>query len=256
MTKKIVQLLFALSILFPLMYLILLSLGRNYPYPLLLPQSISLENWEFLQASDSKLFQSFFWSLGIALLVSAATTITAFFASKYISLSPYRNRFLLMAYVPYALAPVILVATLQYYFIWHGLSATVYGVLLAQFFITFPFGVIIFNNFWGAKLHAMEAVSLNLGGSLWQTLVKVMVPAMKNVMLLCFFQSFLISWFEFGLTRFIGIGKVQTLTVKVFGFVNEANTFYAALAGVLLILPPMVFIWFNKKFIFSTSASV
>jgi putative spermidine/putrescine transport system permease protein len=64
---------------------------------------------------------------------------------------------------------------------------------------------------------------------------------------LCFFQSFLVSWFEYGLTQFIGLGKVKTLTVMVFNFINEANLFYAALACVLLVLPPIVLLYMNKK---------
>lgn len=70
---------------------------------------------------------------------------------------------------------------------------------------------------------------------------------------MCFFQAFLISWFEYGLTTLIGIGKVQTLTVKVFQYIGEANIFHAALASLLLALPPAGLLWVNKQVLFKTS---
>jgi putative spermidine/putrescine transport system permease protein len=79
------------------------------------------------------------------------------------------------------------------------------------------------------------------------------LPLAKSTLLLCFFQCFLISWFEYGLTHFIGAGKVKTLTVSVFSYVNEANPFLAALAGFLLILPSVLLLLANKKLIFKTS---
>ena len=48
----------------------------------------------------------------------------------------------------------------------------------------------------------------------------------------------------------IGTGKVKTLTLSVFKFINEANVFYAAFASVLLVIPPMLLVYLNKKMLF------
>jgi len=53
------------------------------------------------------------------------------------------------------------------------------------------------------------------------------------MLLLCFFQTFLLSWFQYGLTMLVGGGQVKTLPLKVYDFVWEANVFYAALASCL-----------------------
>ena len=254
--KKVLQILFALSIVFPIGFLAVLSLGRNWPYPKVFPKSLSLENWSFLQQSDSELWQTFLLSLLISITVATATTALAFVTSKQLAQSKYRNKLMLLAYIPYVLSPVILAATLQFYFIYASLSGSVAGVLLAQVFIAYPFAVIILNNFWNHKIKSMEELSRTLGSSSWQTFKKVLIPVSKNALLLCFFQTFLISWFEFGLTNLIGVGSVQTLTVKVFNYVNEANIFYAALASCLLIVPPMILIWLNKKYIFATETVI
>jgi putative spermidine/putrescine transport system permease protein len=68
--------------------------------------------------------------------------------------------------------------------------------------------------------------------------------------MLCFFQTFLFSWFEFGLTNMIGVGKVQTLTVRVYGFLQEANPFLAAVSSLLLMIPPFVLLLINRHFVY------
>ena len=101
-----------------------------------------------------------------------------------------------------------------------------------------------------SKIKAIEELSYTLGSSTSQTFRKIIVPLSKNTLLLCFFQIFLISWFEYGLTTIIGTGKVKTLTLSVFKFINEANVFYAAFASVLLVIPPMLLVYLNKKMLF------
>jgi putative spermidine/putrescine transport system permease protein len=79
----------------------------------------------------------------------------------------------------------------------------------------------------------------------------VVLPVALPQLLVCFFQTFLISWFEYGLTTIIGVGKVQTLTLKVYQYIGEANIFYAALSSCIIVFPPAIFLWINKRFVFS-----
>ncbi len=250
MRKKVLQYLFMISIGFPLAFLLLLSLGRRWSFPSVFPQELSFVNWELLHKSDDRLFQTFFLSMAISLVVSLMVTSLAFVVSKEIAYSKNRNTFLLLAYIPYLLSPVIMAVIFQYYFIITNLTGTFLGVVIAQFLIAFPFGVIIYVNFWNKQMQELEALSYTLGGSRWQTFRKVLLPLSKNAIVLCFFQVFLISWFEYGLTNLIGVGKIKTLTVSVFNFINEANIFYAALASCLLVIPPMMLLYINKRFIF------
>ncbi len=254
--KRTFQGLFVSSVLFSIAFLIVLSLGRNWSFPSLLPAIFTWDNWRLLLSTDGTLLTSLFQSLTISLVVALITTMAAFITSKHIANSAYRNKLLLLAYIPYVLSPVIIAATLHFFFIYGRLSGTLVGVMLAQFFIAYPFGVIILSNFWNPRIKAVEQLSYTLGSSAHYTWIKVLLPISRNALLLCFFQTFLVSWFEFGLTNLIGVGSVQTLTIKVFSFVNEANIFNAALASCLLIVPPMILIWINKRYIFNTQTAL
>jgi len=250
MFKKIAPYLFIASVFFPMLFLLMLSLGRKWHYPSVFPEKITLENWYSLFETGSDLLKTGSTSIIISLTVAFLVTTIAFPVSRSIARSRYRSLFMMLTYIPYLLSPVIMAVIFQVYFIISRLTGTVTGVVIAQFLIAFPFAIIIFNNFWNHSIQAMETLSESLGAKKWQTFVKITIPLSKNALALCFFQVFLISWFEYGLTNLIGSGKIKTLTVSVFNFVNEANIFYAAVACCLLILPPLLLLYLNKRFIF------
>jgi len=134
------------------------------------------------------------------------------------------------------------------------MAGTAIGVIVGHFLIAYPFSVIFFSGYWGERIRSMEQLVATLGGNSFQALTRVVIPISKSMLLVCFFQTFLISWFEYGLTTIIGVGKVQTLTVKVYAYISEANMYHAALSSCLLILPPVVLLWINKRYIFKKPA--
>lgn len=248
--SKYTKVILASAILFPFAFLVMLSLGRQWPYPQLFPEHWSLENWSLVLGSSEGLGNSVLLSVLLSLSVASLSTSLSFWTSRYIAYHPRREAWLSMAYFPYVFAPVILAACLQFFFIVAGLYGTFGGVLLAQLLITYPYGIIFFSSFWNERLRSMENLVMTLGGSTRQAYTKVLVPVARGALMTCFFQLFLISWFEYGLTNLIGVGKVPTLTLRVFQYVNEANIFLAALASCLLILPPVFLLWLNRRVLF------
>ncbi len=250
MIKKILQYLFIVSIGFPLLFLVFLSLGQKWVFPHILPDVISIANWSIIFNTETNFLSLFANSVLLSLTVAAFTTAFSFLISKAIAYSNNKTLYLIIAYVPYLLSPVIMAVLFHYFFIITNLTGTLIGVMIAQFLVAFPFGIIIFMSFWDSKIKAIEELSATLGCSSNQTTIRIILPLSKNIMLLCYFQIFLISWFEYGLTTIIGTGKVKTLTLSIFKFINEANVFYAAFASVLLIIPPMFLVYLNKKMLF------
>lgn len=239
----------ALVFLTPIVTLFFISFSREWRFPDILPSRFTFENWIELFASKSNIGVSLIISTGIALAVAVLATLLGFIVSSYVAYHKYRKQLLMLTYFPFALSPVIFALCLKFYFIKMGLIGNLQGIILAQLIIAFPYSVIFFTGFWNQRIKQFQDLVATLGGNSSIAFRKIIMPLAKNMLLVCFFQCFLISWFEFGLTRIIGYGKVETLTIKVFQFVSEANIFYAALSCCLLILPPVVLLWFNKKFI-------
>jgi putative spermidine/putrescine transport system permease protein len=239
---------------FPFLFLPVLSIGSNWSYPHLLSDQVDLSNWLTLLSAHSSLLYGLFLSLVISLSVGSMSTALGFITSRSVAFHRRNSQLLFVAYLPYVLSPVVYSACIYFFFVKAQLTGKMGGVILAQFLIAYPFSVIFFSGYWSNRLKSMEELAATLGANTVQTFFRVLVPVSKSMLLVCFFQTFLISWFEYGLTTIIGVGKIQTLTIKVYQYVNEANPHFAAVASCLLIAPPAILLWFNKQYIFKKPA--
>jgi putative spermidine/putrescine transport system permease protein len=244
--------LWAVAFSMPVLILFMLSLALQWRFPAVLPEAWSIRNWTNLVQNGNGLLQSAALSVFISIIVAVISTSLGFWMSRSIAFHRKKNLLTTFAYFPFVFSPVIFASVINFYFIFWGLSGNIFGVMLAQVFITLPFAVLLFVDYWDIKLKSLEDLVYTLGGNSSQAFLKVIVPVSKNMLLLCFFQTFLTSWFDYGLISVIGVGKIQTLTVKVFQYIGEANPYYAAVSSCLLILPPMILIFINKKYLFNT----
>ena len=248
-TKSFWAKMLGFTLLFPVAFLIIISLATQWIFPTIVPETLTLNRWISL-ISGGNLFSSLLLSLAIALTVATLATFGGFFSSKQLAYHPRRNLWMRLSYFPFVLSPVIYAAVLYFYFIRLDLAGNIVGVILGQLLIAYPYSVILFSGFWSDRIQEIERLTQTLGGNRWQTYRRVLFPIASGLLLVCFFQTFLISWFEYGLTTIIGVGKVQTLTLKVFQFINEANFYNAALASSLLVLPPVILLYFNKRYLY------
>lgn len=237
--------------LLPPLYLLLMAGAKTWVAPNLLPTGFAGERIVDFFTSHNGVRDSLWVSLLISTAVAAATTPLGYLAARLIAYGRNRRRTLTLLYAPYAFSPVILGTTVMFFYIKVGLVGNLLGVILAQSIFAAAYAVIFFIPFWNPYRKALEEQVYTLGGNRLQAFTEALWPISRGMLLICFIQTFLISWSQYGLTLLIGAGKVQTLPIKVFQFANEANPYYAALASCLLILPPMVLIWINKRFIFA-----
>jgi putative spermidine/putrescine transport system permease protein len=241
----------ALVFVTPLVALFFISIASQWRFPLVVPEGWTLRNWFTLFQNTNGLLDGFIRSLVISITVALSATSLGFWISRYVAFHPKKNLLITLTYFPFVFSPVIFASVLNFYFILLNLSGIMAGVLVAQLFITLPFAILLFVDYWDVKLKSLEDLVSTLGGNSSQALLKVIVPVSRNMLLLCFFQVFLISWFDYGLTSVIGVGKVQTLTIKVFQFIGEANPYYAAVSSCVLVIPPLLFLFINKKYLFN-----
>lgn len=224
----------------PLAYLAVLSAAAHWPFPRLLPSAWTLGRWADVLTGRGELAASLWLSVLISLVVAAWATAAGFVTARHIAYSPRRRLLLLLAYVPFAMSPVILGTTLLHLFIRLRLAATVPGVIAAQSMFAYGFAIIFFMGLWNPEKKAYEEMVSTFGGSTTDAFRHALLPLSRTMLALCFFQAFLISWFQYGITLLVGSGKVKTLPLKVFDAVNEANVGLAAVASCLLVVPPLL----------------
>jgi len=249
--KALISVLFALFVL-PFGYLLLLSFAGTWRYPAVLPTEWTWQHWTQL-AGSGNWANSAFLSLLLASLVAFLSTVTGFLTAKVLSAHSKRHWWTILAYLPFAFSPVIYAHCLKFFFHYFALSGAFQGVLIAQLFLCYPFAFLFFIHHFDPAMQAMEDLTYTLGGKPKDAFWKVLIPMSKLAILICFFQTFLISWFEYGLSSVIGLGQVRTLTIAVYQYIGESNQFVAALASCLIALPPLFLLWFNQRFVFRQS---
>lgn len=235
----------------PPLFLLALSNADAWRFPTFIPGQWQPQRWLDVLGGSSRLSGSFGLSVLISITVAGCCTPMGYLIAKAIAFHPRKRLWLFLAYLPFAMSPVILATCLMFLYLKLGLNGTVSGVILAQAMFALGFSIVFFGPFWNRERQALEQLVLTLGGTPWQALRHALLPVSRGMLLICFFQTFLISWFQYGLTLLIGAGKIQTLPIKVYEYVNEANPYYAALASCLLVIPPIVLLWLNKRFVFN-----
>lgn len=238
------------SYVVPALLLWLISLAKGWRFPDLFPP-LTLQHWTAL-TSASMLGEGLLHSLLLSTTVAIAATMLGFLFSRTIAFHPYRDRWLLLSYLPYVLAPVVLAALLYLFFLRFGWTGTLGGVWLGQFYLAFPYAIILFTSHWNERLRDFQQLATTLGASKRQSYFFVIWPLSKQILLVGLFQTFLIAWFEFGLTSYLGMNKIMTLPVLVYQYIQEANPHLAAVAALLLMIPPALVLWVNKRFLFTT----
>ncbi len=247
-SHKCLALIFAMLCLFPLSFLIVQSFARSWNYPSIWPEDLGAGAWRTVFKSGA-LGTSLLLSLGTATSVGVAATAAGFLTSRYIAYHPRRRIFLFLAYVPFVMSPVILGTCLLYLFIKLGIADHFSGLVAGQSIIAYGFAVVFFVRFWNPQLRALQDLVYTLGGGTWTAFRRVLIPLARGPLLVCFCQTFLISWFDYGLALIIGGGKIQTLTVRLFAFITEANMPLAAVSALFLITPPVALFWLNRRFL-------
>ncbi|WP_223650818.1 ABC transporter permease [Hymenobacter psoromatis] len=239
----------ALVLLFALPFglLVLLAVAPAWRFPAALPPTYSLGALRDLLAADSELLAGLGRSLLLASVVAVVATASGFWLARAVSRAARPARWEALSYLPYALPPVLLAVLIQPFIIRLHLSGSVGGVLLGLLLIAVPFATLLLRSFWTPQAREYEQLARTLGCTPQQALGRVLLPLAGPLLRTALFQTFLLSWFDFGLTNLLSVGKVRTLTVQVFTYVGEANAPLAAVASLLLLLPPALLLWANKN---------
>ena len=250
--RRLAALAVVLACAFPFVIVAVFSVAERWAFPAPWPTAWQPERW--LDGLAGSLAGSTALSVGISLAVAAVATTGGYVTGKAVAGSRHGRALLFLAYLPFAMSPVVLGVCLLFLYLKAGLVGTAVGVVLAQCVFAYGFAVVFFQAFWTPELRALGDLVRTLGGTPWQTLRLALLPASRGALVLCFVQTFLLSWFQYGLTLLVGAGRVQTLPVRVFAFVGEANPYVAAMAACLLVAPPLVLVWINRRFVFAPDA--
>jgi len=132
-----------------------------------------------------------------------------------------------------------------------GLIDTWVGLIAAYMVLLLPFVVwAVWNSLSQIPDELIEAALID-GASLFQTLIKVVVPAARPGIVAAAVLAFLLAWGDFFFALVITRSQTTTAPVAVMNFVSYASVNWGsiALASIVLTLPTVPVIMFANKYI-------
>jgi putative spermidine/putrescine transport system permease protein len=216
--------------------LLLLSAGSGWTFPNLLPDRLDLRPWTSLLLDRDGLLTALMTSVVFSISVGMAATIGGLLIGR--TVRRCRSRvWRVLIYLPFVISPVVAATSLYDVLIRVQLAGTAAAVWLSQLVFATSLASVMFVELWSDRTDRMESLVLSLGGGVVSVWKHVVIPEGRGLIALCFLQSALYSWLDYGLVSILGGGHVVTLTSKLFGYIREASVNQAAVSAFVLLLP-------------------
>ncbi len=235
--------------------LCLLSLGSGWTFPNVLPDRMTLAPWKNFLSDRDGILTAMLLSTGLSLFVGCVATLCGLLIGRTIRRTQSTTlRFLV--YLPFVLAPVIAGVCLYDLLVRLQLAGTFMGVILSQLVFAISFASVYFSELWSRRTDRLESLVRNLGGSSWSVWQHVVIPQCSGLIAVCFLQTCIYSWLDYGLVSVIGGGSVQTLTTRMFSYIREASVNQAAQSALVLLTPAIVGLVVTALFYFRRTTEV
>lgn len=214
---------------FPIFATMLYSLTSAWSVSIL-PENITLK-WYANLLSDERFFTSLMHSLYVclsALFLAIVCIFPIVFCVNYyfLKLKAFIN---LLIILPFAIPPIVSsVGLLQIYA--DSIGGTPYILIGSYFCMCIPFIYrAIDNNFQAININELIASNQMLGGSTIGAIFKVILPNLKNGILVALFLSFSFLIGEFLFANILVGTQYETLQVYLYNIKNQSGHYSSAL---------------------------
>lgn len=224
----------------PILTLILRTFGVSWQFPALLPSN------EFGLSSSvinsGRLWQAILTSGTLAVATGGiAAWVGVAIARGMLRAAPrVRRMTTLLMFFPVIAPPVALGVGLQVLLLRLGLGATWGGVLLAHVIPAVGYVVLYLLGALSQDDVTRDEAARTLGASRLQAWWHVTLPALRRRLVEAAILGALVSWGQLALTLLVGGGVVRTMPVEILAIIRSGDDHLAALAALLLTVPPLL----------------
>lgn len=240
--RRLVFPLLIMSALLPMALLLLSSVGTGWFFPELWPATITWEAWRSTLGREGRLLGALGTSLALAIGTGLGAVLLGWPIGRAVATLRHWPRRLgsAAAFLPVAVPPIGLATGLQVTALTLGLGGTLLGVLGSHLVPAVGYTGLYFLGVFSVFDRRIEEEARTLGAGPWTVLRRVTVPTLLPQVREAFLLGFLVSWAQVALTLIIGGGRVRTLPIEVFAYLQSGQDQLAAVGALLLIAPPMV----------------
>ena len=235
----------------PLLNMTLLAFSNTYEYPHVFAQSWGTKWWSYVfqqKSLVSSIAQSFIIAIATTLIsmifcIPAAYSIARF---KF----PGRKGFMLSFLLTNAFPKLGIYTSIAVLFYKYGLMGTYAGVIIIHMINSMMFMVWLPASAFRSVHRQQEEAARDVGAGPVRTFFKVTFPMALPGIAVATLYTFLGSMEEAQGTMLVGLGKIQTMPVAMYGIVLDSSAVQiGAVFAILLIIPSAVMIFAMRRYI-------
>ena len=215
----------------PLAVLILWSFTERWPWPALLPESLSLRTVEELLFGSAKLPQLLRSSITLGLTVAVLGTVIGVLTARATELYDFRGKGLVRfgALLPLLVPGTVFAMGIQITLIRLGLSDTIAGVVLVHLTAALPYCITIMTDVTRAVGTKLEEQAMVLGAGPWRAFFETTLPGLLPGLLSSMSMGFIMSYSQYFTTLMVGGGRVKTIALVLVPYIQSGDRALSAI---------------------------
>lgn len=212
-------------ILIPAFQLLLWSVTERWPWPGLLPESLSLRTVKELFFGSARLPRLLLSSISLGLLVAFLGTLIGILTARATELYSFRGKGLVTfgAFLPLLVPGTVFAMGIQIALIRMGLSDTVTGVVLVHLTAAVPYCITIMTDVTRAVGDQYEQQAMVLGAGPLRAFWETTLPSLLPGILASMSMGFVLSYSQYFTTLMVGGGRVKTIALVLIPYIQSGD---------------------------------
>lgn len=234
---------------FPMVILLIWCFISRWPWPHIFPKEFSLKGFNYIFGASS--FEVILTSIILSIVVTVITIIISIPASKALALYKFKGKrfFKLLVISPLIIPQAAISMGIHIAFMKTGIANTFCGVVLIHIFFCIPYGITIFENIFKIIGESMEIQGKVLGASTMQIFLNITLPLISPGIISSGSIIFIVSFSQYFITFLIGGGKVITLSMIMFPYIQSGDRNLASLYSIIFITINLILIKIMEKLV-------
>ena len=234
---KLVLAMTLLCIFLPMAVVMLWSVTERWPWPGLLPESLSLRTVKELLFGSAKLPRLLFSSITLGLTVAFLGTAIGILTARATELYTFPGKKLvhLASFLPLLVPGTVFAMGIQITLIRLGLSDTIPGVVIVHLIAAAPYCITIMTDVTRAVGDRLEQQAMVLGAGPFRAFFQVTLPSLLPGVLSSMSMGFILSYSQYFTTLMVGGGRVKTIALVLVPYIQSGDRALSAVYSVAFV---------------------
>ena len=236
----------AAMIFFPLLIVLFWSFANSWTFPSILPQEWGLHGYETVLSIDPHIVQTTIVSIALSLVVATICVLLSLLVGHALAFYGFKGKHVIdfLTFLPVIIPATAFGMGLHVTMLKVGWANTFQGVILIHVIVMIPYTIKILTDSLRLFGRHLSEQAWSFGASPMQAFLHVALPPLLPSIITAFSIAFIGSFGQYFLTLIIGGGKIKTLALVMFSWINGTDRALAAAFAVIYVIASLAVFWF------------